>query len=129
MDENELRQIVIGLAFKVHNALSAGFYEKIYENALRIEIERSGLCVEQQKPISVLYEGEVVGEFFADLFVGGCLMIELKAARSLAEEHAIQLVNYLTATGYDSGLLINFGDRVEVKRKFRIYRKAESCSS
>ena len=120
---------MIGLAFKVHNALGAGFYEKIYENAMRIEIERAGLLVEQQKPISVLYEGEVVGEFFADLFVGGCLMIELKAARSLAEEHAIQLVNYLTATGYDSGLLINFGDRVEVKRKFRIYRKSESCSS
>jgi len=110
------------LCVKVHGKLGAGFVEKVYENALRIELEKAGLQVRQQAPIQVKYEGQVVGEFTADLLVEESLIIELKAAHTLVPDHEIQLVNYLTATGMDSGLLINFKS-VEVRRKFREYRK------
>lgn len=125
MTDEEIRQKVIGCAYRVHNHLGAGFVEKVYENALRIELQRTGLSVLQQAPIQVMYEGEVVGEFAADLLVEERIIVELKAAASLVKEHEIQLVNYLTATGFENGLLINFGKSVEVRRKFRDYRKPD----
>ena len=94
-----------------------------YENSLRMELEETGLSVLQQHPIPVHYRERLVGEFFADLMVENRLIIELKAVRSLAKEHEVQLVHYLTATGIDDGLLINFGPSVEVKRKFREYKR------
>lgn len=122
MKDDELTQIIIGCAYKVHNALGPGFLEKVYENALRIELEKIGLRVKQQEPINVSYDGQVVGEYFADLWVDERVVIELKAAESLAKRHEVQLVNYLTATGIDCGLLLNFGPSVQVKRKFREYK-------
>ena len=121
MNIDELTTQVIGCAFRVHLELGVGFLEKVYENALRIELRNIGLEVKQQYPISVQYHGEMVGDYFADLFVEDRLLIELKAVQKVAKEHEVQLVNYLTATGVDNGLLINFGSSVEVKRKFRKY--------
>lgn len=121
MKEDDLTRKIIGCAYKVHNTLGPGFLEKVYENALRIELEKQGLRVKQQEPISVSYEGQVVGEYYADLWVDECVVIELKAALTLVKLHEVQLVNYLTATGMDCGLLLNFGPSVQVKRKFRQY--------
>jgi GxxExxY protein len=122
MTEDTLTQQIIGCAYKVHNTLGPGFLEKVYENALRIELEKLGLRVKQQEPISVEYEGQVVGEYYADLWVDERVVVELKAAQALAKEHEVQLVNYLTATRIDLGLLLNFGPSVQVKRKFREYK-------
>ena len=126
MKEDDLTQLIIGCAYKVHNALGPGFLEKVYENALRIELEKIGLRVRQQEPINVSYDGQVVGEYFADLWVDERVVIELKAAQSLVKQHEVQLVNYLTATGIDCGLLLNFGPSVQVKRKFREYKPKAS---
>src|SRR5215210_6651746 len=101
MKEDLLTKKIIGCAYRVHNTLGPGFLEKVYENALRIELEKQGLKVRQQEPISVTYEGQVVGEYYADLWVDECVVIELKAAQTLVKQHEVQLVNYLTATGID----------------------------
>ena len=98
------------------------FLEKIYKNALRIELLKEGLTVKQQEPISVIYDGQVVGEYYADLWVEERIVVELKAALASAKEHEVQLVNYLTATGPDLGLPLNFGSSVQIKRKFREYK-------
>src|SRR5947208_12881743 len=121
MKDDDLTHQIIGSAYKVHNALGAGFLEKVYENALRIELERLGFSIKQQEPINVHYEGQVVGEYYSDLWVNDRVVIEVKAGLALAKQHEVQLVNYLTATGIDCGLLLNFGQSVEVKRKFREY--------
>ncbi len=121
MKDNDLTQKIIGCAYKVHNALGSGFLEKVYENALRIELEKLGLRVKQQEPINVSYEGQVVGVYYADLWVNECVVIELKAVQELVKRHEVQLVNCLAATGIDCGLLLNFGSSVNVKRKFREY--------
>ena len=122
MIDDELTQKIIGCAYKVHNALGSGFLEKIYENAFRIELGKAGITVKQQEPITVCYEGQVVGEYCADLWVEDRVIIEVKAVQSLITQHEVQLVNYLTATGVENGLLINFGPSVQVKRKFREYK-------
>lgn len=122
MIHDDLTQKIIGCAYRVHNVLGSGFLEKVYENALRIELEKQGLRVRQQEPISVTYDGHVVGEYYADLWVDERIIIELKAAQTLVTAHEVQLVNYLTATSIDSGLLLNFGPSVQVKRKFRQYK-------
>jgi len=110
------------VAHTKHNTLGCGFLEKVYENALRIELEKLGLRVRQQEPINVLYDGRVIGNFYADLWVDERVVIELKAVQSIAKEHELQLVNYLTATLVDVGLLLNFGSSVQVRRKFREYQ-------
>jgi GxxExxY protein len=122
MKDDDFTQKIIGCAYKVHNALGPGFLEKVYENALRIELEKLGLNIKQQEPLNVTYEGQVVGEYYADLWVDGRVVIELKAVQTLTQRHEVQLVNYLTATGIDGGLLLNFGPSVQVKRKFREYK-------
>ena len=122
MTDNDLTQAIIGFAYKVHNALGPGFLEKIYENALRIELEKAGFKVKQQEPINVMYDGEIVGEYFADLWVDEQVVVELKANLTLAKEHEVQLVNHLAATGISDGLLINFGSSVQVRRKYREYK-------
>jgi len=122
MQDEALTETIIGCAFKVHNTLGVGFLEKAYENSLCIELVRQNLDVKQQEPIKVYYEGHVVGEYYADLWVENRVIVEVKAVRTLSKQHEVQLVNYLTATGVDTGLLINFGPSVEVKRKFRQYK-------
>ena len=116
---NQITERVIGCCFKVHKILGSGFLEKVYENALMIELERAGLRARQQSPIPVNYEGQRVGEYFADVLVEDMVICELKAGNGLNKEHELQLVNYLVATGIDVGLLINFGRSVTVKRKLR----------
>ncbi len=122
METNKLTEIIIGCAYSVHRELGSGFLEKVYENALLLELEDAGLSVRQQTPISVHYKGRMVGEYYADLIVEGRIIIEIKAVQNLAKEHEVQLVHYLTATDTEDGLLINFGASVQVKRKYRIYR-------
>jgi GxxExxY protein len=122
MDMHDLTQRVIGCAFRVHNQLGAGYLEKVYENALAIELGEAGLAVQQQCPIKVYYHGQPIGDFFADLLVESCLIVEIKAVREIAREHEVQLVNYLTATSINDGLLLNFGPSVNVKHKYRVYQ-------
>ena len=122
MEINNLTHTVIGCAYKVHNVLGPGFLEKIYENALQIELEKLNIEATQQHELRVLYEGHIVGVYYPDLWIDGQLIIEIKAVYNLAKQHEVQLVHYLTATEVDNGLLINFGSSVQVKRKFREYR-------
>ncbi len=129
MTDDELTQTIIGCAYTVHNKLGPGFLEKVYENALRIELEKQEFRVKQQEPISVVYDGQVVGEYYADLWVDERVVVELKAVLTLVKEHEVQLVNYLTATKVDLGLLLNFGPSVHVKRKFREYKMKGSLLS
>jgi GxxExxY protein len=129
MKVDDLTQNIIGCAYKVHNALGPGFLEKVYENALRIELEKLGLDVKQQEPINVGYDGQIVGEYYADLWVDGRVVIELKAVQTLTQRHEVQLVNCLTATGIEDGLLLNFGSSVQVKRKFRQYKARDKLLS
>jgi GxxExxY protein len=124
--DEELTKAIIGCAFNVHNTLGAGFLEQVYENALRIELAKQGLQVKQQAPIEVYYDGQVVGCYYADLWVEDRVIVELKAVRQLSKAHEVQLVNYLTATGADTGLLLNFGPSVQIKRKFREYKPKTS---
>ncbi len=119
-----LTQMIIGSAFEVHKELGTGFLEKVYENALKEELVTRGMSVEVQKPVSVYYKGNNVGEYFADLVVEDRIIIELKAVEKLHDVHEIQLKNYLRATDIEIGLLINFGRSVEVKRKYVSNEKA-----
>ena len=114
---------IIGLAMKVHSTLGPGFLESVYQNALIWELRKAGLKAEAERPISVRYDGQIVGAFTADLLVNNSVIVELKASQSLAKAYEVQLVNYLTATGFDEGLLLNFGaERLEFKKKFRLPR-------
>jgi GxxExxY protein len=108
---------VIGAFFKVYNTLGYGFNEKVYENALAIELRKAGLKAVKQQEIVVFYDGEDVGDYRADIIVNDVVIVELKAARELAEEHEAQLLNYLKATTIEVGLLLNFGVKAEHKRK------------
>jgi len=108
---------VLKAFFKVYNTLGYGFAERVYENALIIELRKLGLTVEKQKDITVYYDGDVVGEYVADVLVNEMVMLELKAVRTLTEEHEAQLLNYLKATPVEVGLLLNFGVKPEHRRK------------
>jgi len=114
---DELTQKIIGCAYKVSNTLGSGFLEKVYENALARELCKSSLKVQQQYPMKVFYDHELVGEFVADLLVEDSVLVELKAVRQLDEIHMAQAMNYLKATGLQICLLINFGKpKVEIRR-------------
>ena len=114
---NQVTERIITCVYRVSNTLGSGFLEKVYENALAIELRKNGLKVEQQYPIRVFYNSEPVGDFAADLLVEDCVIVELKAARSLDDIHSAQCLNYLKATGLTICLLLNFGrPRAEVKR-------------
>ena len=122
--EYDLAGKVIGLAMKVHSTLGAGFLESVYHKALAHELTKAGIPFESEKPLNVVYDGILVGEFAADLLVEKELIVELKAVQSLATAHEVQTVNYLVATGIDVGLLINFGaERLEFKKKFRLAKQ------
>jgi GxxExxY protein len=115
-----LTKKVIGEAMYVHRVLGPGFEETIYHNALLARLRKLGLRVESQKPLSVYFDGEIIGDFLADIIVEGCLILELKAVSALNSAHEVQLVNYLTVTKIEKGLLINFGAKsLEFKRKSR----------
>jgi GxxExxY protein len=114
---------VIGCAMKVHSALGPGFLESVYQNALAHELRKAGSNVELEVRLQVRYDGIVVGSFDADMLVNKVVLIENKAVQALVPAHEVQLVNYLTATGLDEGLVLNFGaSRLEFKKKFRVYQ-------
>jgi GxxExxY protein len=113
----KLTSEIISAFYKVYNTLGFGFLEKVYENALKFELEKMKLYVDKQKPIEVYYDGLRVGEYFADLIVENKVIIELKATEILIEEHELQLINYLKATEIEIGLLLNFGKKPQIRRK------------
>lgn len=114
--QTELTREIIGAFYQVYNALGYGFLEKVYENALAIQLRERGLNVEQQKPIHVYYKTHLIGEYYADLIVNDLVIVELKAFRTLAEEHKAQILNYLKATHFEVGILFTFGPKPEYKR-------------
>jgi GxxExxY protein len=114
---NPITEKIIGCSYAVGNALGAGFLERVYENALAHELQKTGLKVQQQHPIKVWYDDIVVGDYVADLLIEDCILVELKAVKALDEIHSAQCLNYLRATGLRLCLLLNFGNRrVEIKR-------------
>ena len=120
MEYQDLTEKIIGCAYRVYNKMGFGFVESVYEKCLLIELHKSDLKAESQKPITVFYENEIVGEFVADIIVNDTIMLELKSVRRIIKAHEVQLVNYLVATGKPIGLILNFGERkVEVKRKIK----------
>jgi len=117
MDLNAITYKINGAVFEVNKVLGAGFLEKVYENALLIELHNSGLKAESQIPINVKYKGKVAGEYFADIIVENKIIIELKSVDKLLKIHEAQLLNYLKATSYKLGLLVNFTHpKAEIKR-------------
>ena len=117
MLHSEVTKTIIHAFYKVYNTLGYGFLEKVYENAMCIELKKSGLQCTQQQLIKVFYEDQEVGNYFSDLMVENCVIVELKAAESLCKEHEYQLLNYLKATEVEVGLLINFGKEPKFLRK------------
>jgi len=113
----ELTEKIIKIFYSVYNKLGYGFLEKVYENAMMIEFRREGIPVIPQSPIKVFYEGEIIGEYYADILVDNKVIVEIKAAKRLVEENEAQLLNYLKATDIEVGLLLNFGTKPELKRK------------
>ena len=104
-----------------------GFLESVYEKCLLIELKKAGLHALAQNPVNVYYDNYVVGEFIADVLVDDLIILELKSVRRIVKSHEVQLVNYLTATGLDVGLIINFAEsKVEIKRKVRELAKSKS---
>ena len=115
-----LTKKILKACFEVINELGAGFLESVYEKALLVVLKEMGLKVQSQVPLNVKFRGISVGDFFADIIVEDCVILELKAVKQLAPEHMAQLINYLKATGVDVGLLINFGNpKLEYKRFYR----------
>ena len=108
---------IINAFYRVNNTLGYGFLEKVYERAMIHELHKQGCMVETQKNIKVYYDKKEIGDYFADMVVDNCVIVELKAAESLCHEHEVQLINYLRATKIEVGLLLNFGKKAEFKRK------------
>ena len=113
----EITDLIIKAFYVVYNTLGYGFAEKVYKNALMMELRAMGLAVEVEYPITVYYKGQPVGVFAADLFVADCIIVELKAIKELIDENEAQLLNYLRATMNEVGLLLNFGPEPQIKRK------------
>jgi len=119
MKREELTRQIIGCAYKVFNKLGFGFLESVYKKAMVIELDKINLKMEQEKPLKVYYDNQVVGDFFIDLFVEQELIVEFKSVQNLTKEHEVQLVNYLNGLQKEIGLLTNLGPNgVEVKRKY-----------
>ncbi len=127
MQYEQLTERIIGCAMQVHRTLGPGFLESVYQNALAHELRKTGLQVECECSLQVTYDDVIVGLFAADMVVEECVLIENKSVQTLAPAHEVQVVNYLTATGIDIGLLLNFGaSKLEFKRKHRIYHPRET---
>ena len=115
-----ITKAVIGRVFEVINELGAGFLESVYEKALLLALRQKGLSAVSQYPVTVMFRGECVGDFYADIFVEEKVIVELKAVKAITPEHQAQIINYLNATGIEVGSLINFGNpRLEYKRLTR----------
>ena len=117
MQYGEITEAILGCAFEVINELGAGFLESVYERAMLLALRQKGLMAEGQRSIRVMFRGEAVGDFYADILVEEKVIVELKAVKVIAPEHEAQVINYLNATGIEVGLLINFGNpRLEYRR-------------
>lgn len=114
---SDITDIIIKAFYNVYNLLGYGFLEKVYENALIIELESLGLQVKRQVPIKVYFKEKEIGNYFADIVINDLVIIELKATEVLVEAHEAQLTNYLRATNIEVGLLLNFGKQPQIKRK------------
>ena len=114
---NDLTEQVLKAFYKVYNILGYGFLEKVYVNALVLELKKMSIIAATQHPIQVHYDGSIVGEYYADLLINDSILVEVKASKSLTLEHEAQLLNYLKATNIEVGLLLNFGPKPEVKLK------------
>lgn len=114
---SELTEQIIGAFYAVYSALGYGFLENVYVKALVIELKNRGMDAKKEFPIKVHYAGEQIGEYYADLVVNDLVILEIKAVKSLIDEHEAQLLNYLKATPYEVGLLLNFGPKPETKRR------------
>jgi len=114
---SELSKGIIAAAYDVHNELGHGFLEKVYRNALAIRLDEQDIKYVLEMPLKVTYHDKVVGEYYPDMVVEDKIIVEIKAVTKLSAIHEVQLVNYLKATGLDLGLLINFGESVQVKRR------------
>ncbi|MBG6060781.1 GxxExxY protein [Flavobacterium sp. CG_9.1] len=112
----ELSESILKVFYEVYNELGYGFLEKVCQNAMYLELKSQGFKVEPQKQIKVYYKNELVGDFFADLLINGVIILELKACESLVKAHYVQTLNYLKATNIEIGLLLNFGEKPEIKR-------------
>jgi GxxExxY protein len=117
MLHEEITGKIIGAFYTVYNTLGHGFLEKVYENALVLELRKQGMIAEQQKRVDVFYDEQRVGEYFADIIVDRCVILELKAAEAIAPEHEAQLINYLKGTTLEVGLLLNFGPKPQFVRR------------
>ncbi len=117
LKHRELTDAILKAFYKVDNTLGYGFLEKVYENALAIELRKQGYSVEQQVPIKVYYAGEEVGEYFSDMLVDGKVILEIKSVAVLTDIHEAQLLNYLCGTVIEVGMLLNFGPKPEFDRK------------
>lgn len=113
----DLTEKVIAHYYKVYNTLGFGFLEKVYEKSLILELQKNDIPFEKQKPIKVYYNSEIVGDYIADIIVDNRIILEIKAAEIIKEEHELQLINYLKATQIELGLLLNFGKVPEIRRK------------
>ncbi len=123
VQHEELTGKIIGAAMRLHPAIRPGYLESVYATGLALELRADGLVVQRQQPLHVRYRGVIIGEFFADMVVENAVIVEIKAVRALAPQHDAQVVSYLTTTGLDVGLLLNFGaPRLEFRRKYRLYR-------
>ena len=126
MQHKELTETIIGCAYHVFNKMGYGFLESVYEKCLMIELKKAGLQAKAQAAVSVEYEGEIVGDFIADVVVEESVILELKFVKRIIRAHEVQLVKYLVATGTDVGLILNFAEeKVEVKRKVRDLRSLD----
>lgn len=125
MKYQDLTHQVIDAAYRVHKILGYGFLEKVYQNALIIELTKRGIWAESERPLKIHYESEIVGDYVCDIVVEKKVILELKAVKEINEIHEVQLVNYLKGTGIEVGLLINFGPSVQVKRK--VLDSAKAC--
>jgi len=114
--------------YKVYNTLGYGFLEKVYENAMAFELEDNGLFVQTQLPIKVFYNGREAGEYFADLVVENKVILEIKTAAAIDKAHEAQLLNYLKATEMEVGLILNFGQKAEYRRKVFANQKKDIIS-
>jgi GxxExxY protein len=117
LKHSELSKKIIAAAYAVHKELGYGFVEKVYKNALAIELQDAGIKCSVEVPLKVLYHEKTVGSYVADMIIDDKIIVEVKAVSAVAPIHEVQLVNYLKATGLQIGLLINFNQTVEVKRR------------
>jgi len=127
MDIEQIASDIIQSACNVRSALLPGFLEKVYENAMAIELRSMGYTVKQQVALDVRYKGIQVGEYVADLVVEDVAIVEIKACKDIDVSHELQTVSYLTATGIDNGIIVNFGNpkTIQIKRKYRTYKPKE----